>query len=92
MNENMEDITKIIAEREWEEFKKSSFGKFFTAKQMRNQELTYLNNKFRHDFFKITKDVVIKLKGFDIIMPNHMKPIDWVIEVMEDKLYILMRI
>ncbi|HBY7363730.1 TPA: hypothetical protein MI633_27695 [Klebsiella pneumoniae] len=45
MNENMEDITKIIAEREWEEFKKSSFGKFFTAKQMRNQELTYLNNK-----------------------------------------------
>lgn len=37
--------------------------------------LTYLNNKFRHDFFKINKDVVIKLKGFDIIMPNHMKPI-----------------
>jgi hypothetical protein len=27
------------------EFKKSSFGKFFTAKQMKEQELTYLNNK-----------------------------------------------
>ena len=45
MNEDQDEINNLLAEREWEEFKKSSFGKFFTAKQMKEQELTYLNNK-----------------------------------------------
>ncbi|MGE9647127.1 hypothetical protein, partial [Escherichia coli] len=45
MKEDQDEIQNLLAEREWEEFKKSSFGKFFTAKQMKEQELTYLNNK-----------------------------------------------
>ena len=32
MNEDQDEINNLLAEREWEEFKKSSFGKFFTAK------------------------------------------------------------
>jgi len=39
------DIYNEIAKKDWEDFKNSSFGKFFTAKQLKDQELTYLNNK-----------------------------------------------
>ena len=34
-----------MSEKDFEVFKNSSFGKFFTAQQLKNQELTYLNNK-----------------------------------------------
>jgi len=39
------DIYNEIAKNDWEDFKNSSFGKFFTTKQLKDQELTYLNNK-----------------------------------------------
>ena len=59
---NMEkDIYQELAEKDWEDFKKSSFGKFFTAKQLKDQELTYLNNKAldivnEEDLFEIMKN------------------------------------
>lgn len=42
MNKDIEDLT---AEKEIEDFKRSSFGKYLTAKKIKDQELTYLNNK-----------------------------------------------
>ena len=45
MKDEIEDINELVAKRDWEDFKKTGFGKFFTANQMKQQELTYLNNK-----------------------------------------------
>lgn len=41
----LEKINELMSKKDFEVFKNSSFGKFFTAKQLKNQELTYLNNK-----------------------------------------------
>ncbi|MGI1273981.1 hypothetical protein, partial [Enterobacter kobei] len=41
----LEKINELMSEKDFEVFKNSSFGKFFTAQQLKNQELTYLNNK-----------------------------------------------
>ena len=41
----LEKINELMSKKDFEVFKNSSFGKFFTAQQLKNQELTYLNNK-----------------------------------------------
>jgi FkbM family methyltransferase len=49
--------------------------------------ITYLYNTTVYYLFKKQKDVTIDVYGYNITMPNHMKAIDGVIEVMCDDFY-----
>lgn len=49
--------------------------------------LQYLYNTTLYYVFHIKKDVILHIHEYSIVMPNHMKPIDWVIEVLCDDFY-----
>ncbi|WP_048982288.1 hypothetical protein, partial [Escherichia coli] len=38
-------IEEMLAEKQIKEFNESKFGQFFNSKKLKEQELTYLNNK-----------------------------------------------
>ena len=42
---NEKSIDEILAERQLKEFNESKFGQFFNNQKLKEQELTYLNNK-----------------------------------------------
>ena len=42
---NEKSIEEMLAEKQIKEFNNSKFGQFFNSQKLKEQELTYLNNK-----------------------------------------------